>query len=117
MCTGHYRVTTVDANAGHVVNTAVAHADDGTISSPPVSARIQVRRLLRPERDKDGVNIKVDINVTGNNKGGHGGDSTGATANHNGHIHGIVGGFAKAHAHTRAHAHAKAHSGSGHHGN
>lgn len=44
VCTGRYKVTEQDAEAGHVVNTAVAHA--GSVSSPPATARIRVRPQL-----------------------------------------------------------------------
>jgi hypothetical protein len=52
--------------------------------------------------------VTVNVNVTGNNNGGHGGDSSGATANDNGHIHGITGGTAKADADAKAKTDAKA---------
>lgn len=48
VCTGRYLVTDADAQLGHVSNTAVAHAEDGAIVSPPARARIEVKRMLPP---------------------------------------------------------------------
>lgn len=41
-------VTDADAELGHVVNTPLAHVDDGAIVSPRARARIAVKRTLPP---------------------------------------------------------------------
>lgn len=59
----------------------------------------------RHEHDQDGVQVTVN----GNNNGGRGGDSSGATANDNGHINDISGGIADADAKAEANAHNETH--------
>lgn len=41
-------VTDADAELGHVVNTALAHVNEGAIVSPRARARIAVKRTLPP---------------------------------------------------------------------
>ncbi len=43
-CTGTYRVTEADAKNGHVVNTAVATAENGSVRSNEATARIDVKK-------------------------------------------------------------------------
>ncbi|MEY9931525.1 putative repeat protein (TIGR01451 family) [Catenulispora sp. GP43] len=59
----------------------------------------------RHEHDQDGVHVTV----TGNNNGGRGGDSSGATANDNGHISDVSGGSASAGAKAGAGVHNEFH--------
>ncbi|MFD0630319.1 hypothetical protein ACFQ9X_00310 [Catenulispora yoronensis] len=46
VCTGRYKVTSADAEAGHVTNVAVAVGDGGAVRSAPAHARIRIRRQL-----------------------------------------------------------------------